>query len=156
MEIKIGIGFENLVFGMSQKEVITIMGKPNKVSEFEIEDEEEGGRIVYFYNDSLIATKFDEDENFRMYSIEVFNPEALMFGQKIMNKVKDEILDLLKLNGYFEIAEEKYDYFDAVFCEEIWSRFIFEFDRLKSVEVSPLFDKDEKIIWPEMPRPRFN
>ena len=160
MRIKIGVGLDNLVFGMSQEEVKKIMGCPDKISETEKED-----GIVYYFNDPLIKTKFDKNEDCKMYSIEVYNPEVFMFNQKIINMNKDEFLNLLKSNGYCETVEEDYTFFDTIFCEEIWSTFSFELGRLTDMEFSPLSDKDGKSIWPiievdsvkgGMPKPLWN
>ena len=150
MEIKIGIGVDNLVFGMSQEEVKGIVGEPNKITEIE-----ECGWILYYFNDLLIKTIFDKNEDCKMYSIEVFNPRMLMFNQKIINEGKSKILELLHLNGYYEIEEEEYDFFETVFCREIWTTFTFEFNRLRSIEFSPLFKKDGKFIWSSTPPARF-
>jgi len=114
VEIKIGIGLENLVFGMYQEEIEKVMGKPDKILEEEIDNV-----IVCYFNDALIKTKFDKDEDLKMESIEVFNPNAYMFNQRIINKNKEEIIDLLKANGYCEIEQEDYGHFETVLCEEI-------------------------------------
>ena len=159
MEIKIGIGLDNLVFGMSQEDVKSIMGEPDKISETERENE-----IVYYFNDLLISATFDKNEDCRMYSIEVFNPKVFMFNQQIVNKDKNEILDLLKSNGYYEVKEEECDFVETIFCEETWSTFTFEFSKLRSIEISPLYANDDEIIWPsikdsvqnEKPRPQWN
>lgn len=143
MEIKIGVGLDNLVFGMSQEEVKNILGIPDKVT-----DTEKENGIVYYFNNKLIKTKFDKDENLRLYSIEVYNPEAVLFNQKILNKTKNEIINLIQDAGYNKIEYEDYDTFDTIFCEEIWSTFTFEFDRLRNIEFSPLFKDGNKIIWP--------
>jgi hypothetical protein len=145
MEIKIGIGLDNLIFGMSQDEVKSILGMADKITETE---KEEG--IVCYFNKLLIKTKFDKNEDCRMYSIEVFNPEAIMFGQKIIDADMQKILKILESNDCEKIEREDYDTFETIFCEEIWSTFLFEFDRLRSVEFSPLFGDDDKIIWPSI------
>ena len=142
MEIKIGIGLDDIVFGMSQEEVKTIMGKPDKISEL---DE----RIVYYFNVPLIKTAFDMTDDYKMYSIEVFNPETILFNKKVINETKSDIFGLLNSNGYYEIEGEEYDTFETLFCKDIWSTFMFEFNRLKSVEFSPLYGDDDKLIWPK-------
>ncbi|EHQ88894.1 hypothetical protein [Desulfosporosinus youngiae] len=143
MEIKIGIGLDCLVFGMSQKEVEDILGKPDKTSETE---KDKG--IVYYFYDKLIKTKFDKEEDLKLYSIEVHNPDVKMFKKKLINKTKGEIESLLLNNGYKKIEYEDYDTFDIIFCEEIWTTFEFELNRLKNIEFSPLFKDSKNIIWP--------
>jgi len=144
MEIKIGIGLDNLVFGMSQEEVKNTLGEPDKVNEREMDN-----AIVYYFNNELIKAKFDEEEDLKLYSIEVHNPEVLMFNKKVMNLTKGEIESLLINNGYTKIKHQDYDTFDTIICEEIWTTFEFGFNRLRNIEFSPLFKDEENILWPD-------
>ena len=147
MEVTIGIGLDNLVFGMTQDDVKTLLGEPNKIT-----DQELDFAIIYYYNEKMLKIKFDKDENLRLYSIEVFKPDVLMFDQKVIGKTKEQITSLLKSLGFSELEFEDYDTFDTVFSEKIWTTFCFEFDRLVSFEFSPLFEEDgETIIWPKRP-----
>lgn len=86
MEIKIGVGLDNLIFGMSQDQVKSILGEPNKISN----DALDFG-IVYFFNKEMILAKFDNEEDLKLYSIEVHNPKVKMFNQRIINKSKKKI-----------------------------------------------------------------
>jgi len=143
MNAKIGIGLGKIVFGMSQEDVKKILGNPNKISE-----EEKDDGIVYQYFDMLIKLKFDKKEHLKLYSIEVHNPKVTMFNQKILNKTKKEILKMLDDRGYKDIEHEDYDLFETLFCEEIWTTFSLELDRLIYFEFSPLFKANE-IVWPK-------
>ncbi|MGC7873763.1 hypothetical protein ACPUYX_19905 [Desulfosporosinus sp. SYSU MS00001] len=143
MEIKTGIGLDQLIFGMSYEEVRNILGEPDKILETEKID-----GVVYYFYDQLIKTKFDKRKNEKLYSIEVHNPEVSFFNQKVINKTKTEIEMLLKNNGYTDLEYEDYEIFDTIFCEEIWTTFQFELNRLRNIEFSPLY-KDDKIVWPK-------
>ncbi len=127
MEIKIGIGLDNLVFGMSQDEVKSILGIPDKIND-------EDYAIVFYFNDNMLKAKFDKDEKLKLYSIEVVNRDARIFGKNLFGKSKEEITLILKSLGYSKIEYEDYDTFDTLFCEEIWTTFGFEFDRLHDIE----------------------
>jgi len=144
MEIKIGIGIENLFFGMKQTEIKCILGEPNKINEDEMED-----GIVYYYNDKMIKLKFDKEEDYKLNSIEVHNQEIKLFNQNIFRKTKCEIEEILESNGYFKFEYEEYTTFDTLFCEEIWTTFVFEFDKLMNIEFSPLFNDNDERIWPQ-------
>ena len=143
MECKIGIGIDNIIFGMSQKEIKNILGDPDRCSE----TEKENG-IVYTYNDKMIKLKFDKNENSKLYSIEIHNQEILLFGQNIIDRSRNYIYNLLTANGYKNIEYTDYDFFETLFCREIWTTFSFRFDRLISIEYSPLSNIDNIIIWP--------
>ena len=79
MEIKIGIGLDNLIFGMSQDEVKSILGVPDKIND-------EDYAIVFYYNSKMIKVKFDKDEHLKLYSIEVVNQDARIFGKNLFGK----------------------------------------------------------------------
>lgn len=144
MKIKIGIGIDNIIFGMFQEDVKAIWGNPDRVS---LTEKDSG--IVYSYNDRMVKLKFDEEEELKLYTIETFNPDTIMFNQKIIGKKKDEIRSILKDNRYKEPKYEEYDFFETLFCEEVRSTFEFEFDKLRSIEFSPLFNNDDELIWPK-------
>lgn len=93
--------------------------------------------------------KFDKDYNYRLETIETYNPEAGMFGQKIIGMSKEQIKNLLKQNNCFDTEYEEYDFFETLFCENIWTTFEFIFDRLNSFEFSPLFKDENERIWPD-------
>lgn len=145
MNAKIGIGLGKIVFGISQEDVKEILGNPNKISE-----EEKDDGIIYQYFEKQIKLKFDKKEHLKLYSIEVHNPKVTMFNLKLLNKTKGEILKLLDDRGFKNIEHQDYDLFETLFCEEIWTTFSFELDRLNYFEFSPLFRADE-IIWPKKP-----
>jgi|LSQX01.3.fsa_nt_gb hypothetical protein len=145
MEIKTGIGFSNIIFGMYQEEVIKILGKPNKINKEELIN-----HIVYYYNDRMIKLKFDEEEYYKLVSIDVYSAEIIMYNQNIFSQSKEEIISFLKNNGHENTKYEEYDTFETLFCKEIWTTFEFEFGKLRGVEFSPLYDNaGNKIIWPE-------
>lgn len=97
----------------------------------------------------MIKLKFDKDEDGKLYSIEVFHPDVILFNQKVIDKQKEEIENLLKNNECYNLEFEDYDTFETLFCEKIWSTFMFEFNMLRSIEFSPLFENENDIIWPE-------
>lgn len=144
MEIKIGIGIDNIFFGMKMEDVKTILGEPDKVSDTE---KEEG--VVFYFNKKMLKVKFDKEYDSKLYSFEVFEPETIMFERKIINTTKHEIECLLMEYGYSFKCED-YTHFETLFCEEIWSTFMFEFGKLRGIEFSPLFDQNDEIIWPQI------
>lgn len=143
MRVKVGVGLDDLVFGMSQEMASHIMGQPDKV----IVDEPLRD-IAYWFNRKQIQLIFDQSEDYRLYSMVIFNPSVELFDQRVIGRTKSEILDFLRVNGCSCFRYEDYDLFETVHCEELWSEFTFQFGRLRSLTISPLFDDDENIVWP--------
>lgn len=109
MDVKIGVGLDNIVFGMSQDEVKNLLGAPDKVS-----NTEWTYRIVLTFNSLMTKFKFDEKENLKLVSIETYYPDAIMFNQRIIGKEKQKwkhffkVLALVKLNTKFTISLRLY------------------------------------------------
>ena len=59
MTINLKNGIDNLLFGMKQKDVEAILGKPNK--QFLDDDK----NVIYLYNKEKLRLTFYEDENLR-------------------------------------------------------------------------------------------
>ncbi|MCK5148085.1 hypothetical protein KAR48_15115 [bacterium] len=146
MQINIGTGLNNINFGIKQEQLIALLGEPDKINPL---DQEQEGKVIVYYNDLRAKFKFDKDEEMKLYAIEVFHPEALLFGEKLIDKSSMEIIEALKAKGYEKLAYENYKTFNTIFCETIWMTFQFEFDLLTGIEFSPLFDENEQIVWPK-------
>jgi hypothetical protein len=143
MKIKIGVGIDNIIFGMSQEEVKNLVGSPDKVS-----NTEWTYGVVLTFNSIMTKFKFDQKEDLRLVSIETFYPDTTMFNQRIIGKEKQEIEALLHSLGYCNIEYEEFDFFETIHCDEVAMTFEFEFNRLRGIEFSPLFDSNEEIVWP--------
>ena len=143
MKIKVGIGLDNIIFGMNQEEIENILGIPCKISKTG-----SGYGIVYIYNRKMVRLTFDRDENYKLFWIDAYHPKILMFNQSIINKTKKEINTLLFANGYSKVEYSCYDNFETLFCEEIWTTFNFEFNKLISIEFTPLINNNDEVIWP--------
>jgi len=145
MEIKIGIGLDDIIFGMYLKDVTAIVGKADKIV-CELEGISVEKEVAHYFYRQMVKMNFNIND--RLCSIKVFNPNAIMYNQKIMGKNKSEILDLLKTNGCIKFEEDNYDLLETIWCNEIAAEFGFEFNRLKSIDFNILFDKNDKEIWP--------
>lgn len=145
MEIMIGTGIKEIIFGMYPDEVEIVWGIPDKINQ---EDDEQ--RIVYYYDNKMVKLIFDKEVDSRLYIIEVHHQEIKLFNENIFGRTKEAVAEFLRSNGYPEFEIEDYETFETFFCESIWTSFIFEFDKLMHVEFSPLFNDNDEIIWPEM------
>ena len=146
MEIKIGNGCNNIVFGMSEKNVKNVLGEPNK--EYCRYISSGCNHKVYQYNDLMIAPIFHEEENFKLYTIEVYNTNIRLWDFKLFNKNMEEVTSFLISKGYTTLENESYETFDTLYCDELNINFAFEFNRLTNASFSPLWNNDN-ILWPK-------
>ena len=80
MKINPKIGIDQLIFGMKQKDVENIYGKPTK--HFKDEDQ----NIIYLYNDKKLRLTFYEDEEFRLGYIISSSSKLELFETKVINE----------------------------------------------------------------------
>ena len=148
MNIEIGKGMSNIIFGMTENEVIATLGKPDRVIAG-IDDNKE-----FLYNLFKLKLIFDSEEGNRLYSIEVFKKEVTFLSTEVIGMSFDELLSFMKKNGYEDYEVDSYDYFDTVYFDDCSTYFTLEFNEVTSFDFSPLFKNDDEIIWPEC-RPQF-
>lgn len=147
MDIILGTGINNICFGMNEGEVIEILGLPTKRHFNDVE-----GYLYLEYYPICTKFKFDEDEGFKLTNIETSNRDALIFGEKILGREKNEVIALLNSKGYTDFDWEDYEYFDELFCEKLSLWITFEYDRVTALEFF-LFsnENDDEFLWPEIP-----
>ncbi|WP_288528060.1 hypothetical protein [uncultured Eubacterium sp.] len=143
MNVEIGKGLSNIIFGMTENEVIAILGKPDRVIAG-IDDNKE-----FLYNLLKLKLIFDSEEGNRLYSIEVFKKEVTFLSTEVIGMSFDELLFFMKKNGYENYEVDSYDYFDTVYFDDCNTYFTLEFNEVTSFDFSPLFKNDDEIIWPE-------
>ncbi|MGN0292458.1 MAG: hypothetical protein ACI4D3_00470 [Lachnospiraceae bacterium] len=142
IKIKFGVGLGQIFFGMVPSEVISILGNPDKIN-----DDEREGCVVYYYNELMTRLFFDLENNNRLITIFVSNPDAYVWNQKIIGMRKTDFESLLDKNKIPSRIYDDYKIFDSIFCEEIWSVFGFQYDKLTDIEFSVLADEHNDCIW---------
>jgi len=77
---------------------------------------------------------------------ETENEEATLYGEKVFELDKEEIIDLMKTNGFKELEEETEDGELRVSFEDGMIDFFFEDDMLMAVSWGILVDEQGDII----------
>lgn len=132
---KNGIG--ELLFGMKQQHVITLIGKPSK----QFTDEEKN--VVYLYNQYKLRLTFYEEEEFRLGYMVISHPDTTLFDKKVIGSAPKDIQKEAPERVYksWEIADE--DGVESYFNEDNWLMLISEFDEITKVEVGAIIENDE-------------
>lgn len=142
MEIKPKIGIDKLVFGMKQKDVEQLYGKPNK--QFKDEDQ----NIIYLYNDKKWRLTFYEDEEFRLGYIISSHPELVLFEATIINEPISKVEDVLKSKNLKPLEVESFDSVDNYFNESNWMIFQVEYSQVIRFELGAVFnEKADEFDW---------
>lgn len=146
MEIELGRGYGSFLFGMSERQIIDVFGNPDKKYPSEFKE------IYYEYHNYQVALKFEDDLGVdigykRLGLIEVKERNSTIFGRRIWNDAKLDIISFLekKINSNGIITD--YGGFESICFDEYWLELQLELGRLTSINIGVLLDSNEKPIW---------
>ncbi len=131
-------GVDSLLFGMKQKNVIEIIGMPNK----KYVDEDQN--IILIYNNLKLILTFYEEEDFRLGYIVCANEEAILFDKKIISAYSSKLSALFPQFKNWEV--EDFDTFEHHFNEGNWLVLVTEFDIIVKIEIGAIIENDE-FVW---------
>ena len=137
MKINLKNGIDKLLFGMLQKDVIAIYGKPTKT----YKDEEEN--VIFLYNEQKIRLTFYVEEDLKLGYIVSSNENLTVFDQKIIGKTIDTIKKELAPKGLKTWEEESFDTYENYFNEDFWIIVQTEFGFAVKVELGAIIKNDE-------------
>ncbi len=145
----LGQGIGQAKFGISEKDLISLFGKPDN-RETDIEDGEE---ILSLDYDNIFATfcleKFDTDE-FILSTIIVENPEISIENKFSIGDNEETVRKAMKT---FKCEEPEKEIEDEnkfnLYYEDVSLVLFFENNQLVSISASFFIDEDDNINWPE-------
>lgn len=127
-------GYGDIKFGMSVEEIVNIFGEPSNNEELEsIVEENENYSILYDYDNECMSICFEGITKTIVASISTYNEEATLFGERIYEMDRQQIVDLMKRNGYKEYDEEVQDGDTCLIYDELMMDFYFNNDELIDV-----------------------
>lgn len=141
MEIKLKNGIGQLLFGMKQKDVEAIYGKPNK----QYEDDEQN--VVYVYNEHKMRLTFYDEEELRLGYITSTSDSLELFGSKIVGKPWKELQSFLKENKLSDFETEVIDGTDNYFFEDNWLFVNVDYDLVYRIEIGAVFNSKDEFDW---------
>lgn len=131
-------GIDKLLFGMQQKDVEAIYGKPDK--DFKDDDE----NIIYLYNKEKLRLTFYEDESFKLGYIISSNPELLLLDKKVIGRNCIELKTELPFKSW---EVEDFDSTENHFNESNWLTLQSEFGQVIRVEIGAIINDNDELEW---------
>lgn len=125
-------GYGELSFGMPIDNVVELLGQPNNQEEIESAYEEDSNVVVLDYDDHDFSAYFEGENTKKLSNFYTFNEKTVLFGAKIFDLNKDEIVELMKQNGFDDYFEDKEDG-DCITYEELNLDFYFDDNQLVEV-----------------------
>ena len=139
-------GYGEIPFGMTLDETVKLLNMPDFYEELS-DMEETGNRSIYYeYEDLQTNIYFEGVTKSVVACFETENEEATLFGENVFDLDKEEVIDLMKANGFKELEEETEDEELRVSFEDGMIDFFFEDDMLMAVSWGVLVDEQGDII----------
>ena len=145
MEIKLKNGIGNLKFGMTENEIIKILGKPNK----RFVDEDDDNQIISECNDKKLRLTFYKNFENRLGYLRTKN-ENLTFNQNKIIGQKTEVVKNYFKNEIIDWEITEYHFFVDYFNENYWLSLHSEFANIVNFEMGVPFNENEEYDWPEL------
>ncbi len=135
--IQLKKGLNDLPFGSTAEECNQYFGEPNEIEVLEKDSDDEPDTELWYYDDENFSLFFEGDPNLVLTSIEINNQEATLFGKKVFEMTEDQIIELMKGQGYFEMYTEVEEWGEKLLSFEVaLIDFYFENEKLITVNWS--------------------
>lgn len=147
LEVRPGKGFGELDFTASDQQVLDFLGEPD-ATEMVDDDEDRMNTILWDYVEQGFSLFFEGAQTTRLSTCETDNPETTLFGYRIFEMFEDEIIEMMKDQGYKnidsdnEIWGEKRVSFDDALID-----FYFKNDRLLSINWGVMLNEKGEVEW---------
>jgi hypothetical protein len=138
MTINLKNGVDKLLFGMKQKDVELIYGKPSK--QFNDED----GNVIFLYNDQKWSLTFYADEVFRLGYIICSHPDATILDKKVIGRKIEDVKNELPFKSW---TKEDFDTTENHFNESNWLILQSEYDDVIRVEIGAIINDKDEFDW---------
>ena len=139
-------GYGEIPFGMTLDEAVKKLGMPDFYEELS-DMEETGNRSIFYEYDELETNIYFEGVTKSVVAcFETENMEATLYGEPVFDLTKEEIIDLMKKQGFKELEEETEDDELRISFEDAMIDFFFDEDDLTAVSWGVLVDEQGDII----------
>lgn len=139
-------GFGDIPFGMALDDAVKKLGSPNFYEELS-DMEETGNRSIYYeYEEINTNIYFEGITKSVVACFETENEDAVLYGTKVLELSRAEVIVLMQDNGFKELEEEDEDGEHRVSFEDAMIDFYFDGDKMTAVSWGVLVDDQGNII----------
>jgi hypothetical protein len=144
MQIQIGKGIDNILFGMNEDELINLLGTPDKI----VVDDDQESKDLYYYNLKL-GLKIEPLNDNRLGWIEILNKGASWGNINPWELDREVLLELLSksLGETFELDD--YGRMESYSFNKNWVELQYQFGELSSFNFGVLYGEDDEPLWPK-------
>lgn len=142
MQINLNRGVDEIVFGMTEGEIIAALGHPDKIV---ITDY--GNRDI-IYNGLKLVLKIELENEKRLGWIEVRNRQAKWVGINPWRQKRETLLGLLSRDLEDSYELDDYGQMESYSFKKNWIELQYELGELTSFNFGVLYDVNNKPLWP--------
>ncbi len=135
---KVGLG--DLKFGMDMEKVVSELGEPEEVDNFE--SEEEMNAVLLHYWEKGLSVFFEGHTRQVVAGIETDHPDSKLFGEYVIDMTEEEVIDLMNRNGYPDYDKENENGEMRLSYEEEMIDFYLKKGRVAFVNWDVIVDED--------------
>ena len=139
-------GYGEIPFGMTLDDAVKLLNMPDFYEELSDMEETGNRSIFYEYDDIQTNIYFEGITKSVVACFETENENATLYGKKVFELKKDEVIQLMKAQGFKELEEEIEDGELRVSFEDALIDFFFEDDKMTAVSWGVLVDEQGDII----------
>jgi len=141
--IQLKKGLNDLPFGATAEEAHKYFGDPTEIEVLEKDSDEDPETELWYYDEQSFSLFFEGDPDLVLTSIEINNQETTLFGRKIFGMTEDQIIQLMKENGFFEMYTEDEEWGERLLSfDDALIDFYFEDNQLVTVNWSVDFTEE--------------
>src|SRR5690606_28045978 len=140
MKLNLKSGIDKLLFGMQEKDVEALYGKPDR----KFRDEDKNN--IHVYNSKKLRLTFYQDEDFRLGYIIASHSDLDLSGNKVIGANWEKLSAAIK-DKLPAFEKESFDTVENNFNENNWIIFQVEFDEVIKVELGATINNKDEFDW---------
>ena len=139
-------GFGTIPLGMPLDDAVKVLGMPDFYEELS-DMEETGNRSIYYQYDKLDTSIYFEGITKSVAAcFETENEDAVLYGTRVFDLDRAEVIELMQENGFVELEEEEEDGEHRISFEDALIDFFFDGNKMTAVSWGVLVDEQGNII----------
>lgn len=135
MELKPHIGVDDLVFGLSEEEIRSLLGTPDLIDEAWIDESE----LIYQYNKHKLRLSFFNENNGLLSYIRCANDNIKYKNHPIIGRnIKTILSDIFHIEGSNWVIEE-YEFHQCYYLDKLNLSINVQYDCVTDIEIGKFF-----------------
>jgi hypothetical protein len=143
MNIQLGRGVDDILFGLTEAAILTMLGKPDKI---DVSDSD-NRRLMYY--DLKLVLQIEPMNYDRLGWIRVHNKQATWNSINPWIMKCEVLLEMLSQFLGEEYEQEDYGHMESFSFYQNWVELQYELGELTAFNIGVLYGDDDEPIWPK-------